>query len=215
MSKNASEKPPSTGSSYADYANWRNKSVSWLRDALGGSAVKETELRAVEALAKAHIPHLVIGGLAVGEHGYVYATADVDIVVLDVDAAVNYLATHGFTESLGPGGFRWTHIKVIMTDNQTGVDIELMPAGAKVGAGQLALPTPTAVNNKPQYVDAVTLINLKLDAYLHDRILRSKDHAAVVELVKTGKFPKDLRVHESVRQEYLRIWEAINPDQQQ
>src|SRR6266567_2149111 len=99
MSGKAPENNPRVAASYADYANWRNRSVGWLRDVLGGSALKETEQRAVAALAQADIPHLVIGGLAVGEHGYVYATADVDIVVPDVDAAVQCLTTQGFTEN--------------------------------------------------------------------------------------------------------------------
>jgi hypothetical protein len=50
-----------------------------------------------------------------------------------------------------------------------------------------------------------------MDTYLSEPIQRSKDHTAVIELVKTGKFPKGLPVVARVREEYLRIWEALNP----
>ena len=204
-----SRKTPRSAATYLDYANWRSAPAERLRDALGGSLLKQTAQKAVAALAQANIPHLVIGGLAVAEHGYVYTTADVDLVVPDVNAACDFLATHGFEEQPGPDGFRWSKVKVIMTCKETGVDVELMPAGTKVGEGQLPTPSPTRVSPTPQYVDVVTLISLKLDAYLSDPIARSKDQTAVVELLKTGKYPKDLPVHPAVRAEYVRIWTGL------
>ena len=42
-------------------------------------------------LAEHEIPHLIVGGLAVQEHGYPRVTIDVDIVVPDVLEAVEFL----------------------------------------------------------------------------------------------------------------------------
>jgi hypothetical protein len=67
----------------------------------------------------------------------------------------------------------------------------------------------TRVSSTPQYVDAVTLISLKLDAHLSDPIRRSKDLTAVVELLKTAKYGKDLPVHPAVQAEYLRVWAGL------
>jgi hypothetical protein len=69
---NKSDKAARIGAAYLDSANWHNSSPGWVREALGGSLLKETEQKAVAALAQAGIPHLIIGGLAVGEHGYNY-----------------------------------------------------------------------------------------------------------------------------------------------
>jgi hypothetical protein len=55
-----------------------------LRETTGTNHVAETLRRAVECLAHWDIPHWVVGGLAVQEHGYYRVTIDVDIVVPDV-----------------------------------------------------------------------------------------------------------------------------------
>ncbi|HTY87144.1 MAG TPA: hypothetical protein VMB80_06740 [Candidatus Acidoferrum sp.] len=62
-----------------------------LRENTGTSGILETARTAAAILAEHEIPHLIVGGLAVQEHGYPRVTIDVDIVVPDVRAL--YLET--------------------------------------------------------------------------------------------------------------------------
>ena len=62
-----------------------------LRENTGTSGLVESARAAVSMLAAHNIPHLIVGGLAVQEHGYPRVTIDVDIVVPDVLEAVEYL----------------------------------------------------------------------------------------------------------------------------
>lgn len=102
--------------------------VTWLREALGNAPLMQTARRLAKALAAAEIPHLIVGGLAVQEHGYVRTTLDVDIVVPDVDEARDYLSIHGFQEVRGT--------KMKMIDRANRVDVDLLPGGGCVGPCQ-------------------------------------------------------------------------------
>ena len=59
-----------------------NQDAYILREATGTSGLLETARAAISVLADHDIPHLIVGGLAVQEHGYPRVTIDVDIVVL-------------------------------------------------------------------------------------------------------------------------------------
>ena len=62
-----------------------------MRETTGTSGLEQTLCDAVALLAHHIIPHLVVGGLAVQEHGYFRVTTDCDIVVSDVFDAVELL----------------------------------------------------------------------------------------------------------------------------
>ena len=68
-----------------------NQSAYILREATGTSGLVESARDAVAVLAEHDIPHLIVGGLAVQEHGYPRVTIDVDIVVPDVLDALEIL----------------------------------------------------------------------------------------------------------------------------
>ncbi|HEY2084095.1 MAG TPA: hypothetical protein VGI88_15035, partial [Verrucomicrobiae bacterium] len=68
-----------------------NQGAYILRENTGTSGLMESARAAVEVLADHDIPHLIVGGLAVQEHGYPRVTIDVDIVVPDVLEAVEFL----------------------------------------------------------------------------------------------------------------------------
>src|ERR1044072_6368584 len=68
-----------------------NRDAYILRENTGTSGVLETARTAVGVLADHDIPHLIVGGIAVQEHGYPRVTIDVDIVVADVLEAVDWL----------------------------------------------------------------------------------------------------------------------------
>ena len=58
-----------------------NSEAYILREATGTSGVLESARTAAATLAHYDIPHLVVGGMAVQEHGYARVTIDVNIVV--------------------------------------------------------------------------------------------------------------------------------------
>jgi hypothetical protein len=58
-----------------------NQAAYTLREATGTSGLVGSARDAVAVLAEHDIPHLIVGGLAVQEHGYPRLTIDVDIVV--------------------------------------------------------------------------------------------------------------------------------------
>jgi hypothetical protein len=70
-----------------------------------------------------NIPHYVCGGFAVQEHGYPRFTVDVDIIVPDVEFAMEKLSLNGFKAN--PGS------RMTVTDRETNVEIDLLPAGKK------------------------------------------------------------------------------------
>ena len=74
-----------------ELVNVTNEAAYILRENTGTSGIVESARAAVSTLAEHDIPHLIVGGLAVQEHGYPRATIDVDIVVPDVLEAVEFL----------------------------------------------------------------------------------------------------------------------------
>src|ERR1035441_6703610 len=62
-----------------------------LREGTGTSGVVESARLAAGRLADHLIPHLIVGGIAVQEHGYPRVTIDVDMVVPDVLDALEIL----------------------------------------------------------------------------------------------------------------------------
>src|SRR5580658_4566298 len=118
-----------------------HEEAEFLRES-SGSSIEMTLVKAVKVLALFRIPHYVCGGFAVQEHGYPRFTIDVDIIVPDVDFAREKLCLNGFKEN--------SSSKMTVTDRETKVEIDLLPAGGKVDPGPLTLPVPTQVSDKPQ-----------------------------------------------------------------
>ena len=92
-----------------------------FRLASGTVALEETLRKAVRVLCGAAIPHLVIGGYAVQEHGYRRYINNVDLVVPDVIRAFKLLCENGFQPSSNPGS---------CVDPDTGFGVRLY-AGSK------------------------------------------------------------------------------------
>ncbi len=187
------------------------ENIEWLREALGNTVLIDTANRIAAELAKARIPHLIVGGLAVQEHGYVRTTVDVDVVVPDVDAAVDWLAAHGFKEAPGPGGFRFSEVTVVMRDRVNNVKVDILPGGGKVDEkAAVLLPMPNRVSDQPQFIDVAGLITQKIGAYINNPLERIKDKADVVELIKRARLPRELPVQAGVRAEYLQVWDGLS-----
>lgn len=179
-----------------------------LRENTGTSGLEQTARAAVATLAQYDIPHLVVGGLAVQEHGYPRVTIDVDIVVPDVLEAVEFL-----TADLSGPFKRVSGHQDRVQDKRTSVIIDLLPAGRVVKSGcKVPFPIPTSVAERPQIVDLASLISLKLDSWKNSPLRRLRDKTDVVELIIRRKLPRDLAVAEPVRALYLEIWDGLKAE---
>jgi hypothetical protein len=179
-----------------------------LRENTGTSGVVESARTAVGVLAEHDIPHLIVGGIAVQEHGYPRVTIDVDIVVPDVLEAVEWL-----TASLTGPFYRVPKVGDRIEDERNGVFIDLLPAGRVMKAGcKIPFPEPKVVTEKLQIVSLEELISLKLDSWSGSPNKRLKDKADVNELVLRRKLPRDLAVNPAVQALYLEAWDALQAE---
>jgi hypothetical protein len=129
-------------------------------------------------------------------------TVDVNLIVPDVEFALEKLSINGFKQD--PGS------RMTVADRETKVEVDLLPGGKKLDSGPLTLPLPTHVSEKPQILTLEKLVSAKLSTYLGRGIERSQDHADVVKLVQANRLPRDFGVDPKVRDEYHRIWYALH-----
>ncbi|HMP81120.1 MAG TPA: hypothetical protein PKA41_00260 [Verrucomicrobiota bacterium] len=179
-----------------------------LRENTGTSGVVESARTAVELLADHDIPHLIVGGLAVQEHGYPRVTMDVNIVVPDVMEAVEWL-----TANLTGPFYRVADFPDRVEYRRNGVMIDVLPAGRVVKDGcKVPFPTPIRVTEQFQIVTLEDLISLKLDSWSNSPHKRLRDKSDVVELIQRRKLPRDLAVNPVVRPLYIETWDALNAE---
>jgi hypothetical protein len=182
-----------------------NQAACTLRENTGTSGLVGSAHDAVAVLAEHNIPHLIVGGLAVQEHGYPRVTIDVDIVVPDVLEAVEFL-----TASLTGPFYRVTGVHDRVEDRRNGVLIDLLPAGKVLRHGcKVPFPQPAKVADEFQIVPLAELISLKLDSWNSSPNRRLKDKADVNELILRRKLPRDLAVNPAVLALYLETWDAL------
>jgi hypothetical protein len=183
----------------------RNTGACILRENTGTSGLEQTLRGAVQILAHHGVPHLVVGGLAVQEHGYFRVTIDCDIVVPDVLDAVELL-----TADLSGPFSRVSGCQDTVTDKRNGVLVNLLPAGRVLRPGcKVPFPAPQEVWDRPRFVPLEKLISLKLDSWSNTPNRRLKDKADVVELIKALHLPRELSVDEAVRGIYAETWDAL------
>lgn len=183
-----------------------------LREGTGTAGVLDTARLAASKLADHDIPHLIIGGVAVQEHGYPRVTIDVDIVVPDVLDAVELLAadlSRSFVKVAGVDD----RIEDRIEDRRNGVCIDLLPADRVVKSGcQVPFPKPTRSSEELQIVGLEQLISLKLDSAANSPLRRLRDKTDVVELITRRNLPRTLAVAEPVRKFYLELWDGIQAE---
>ncbi len=185
-----------------------NQAAYILRENTGTTGLVESARTAASLLADHDIPHLIVGGLAVQEHGYPRVTIDVDIVVPDVLEAVEYL-----TASVTGPLYRVPETHDRVEDRRNGVIIDLLPAGKVVKAGcKVPFPEPKIAEEKLQIVSLEDLISLKLDSWNGSPSRRIKDKADVTELILRRKLPRDLPVDPTVRALYTETWDALQAE---
>lgn len=167
-----------------------------------GTAVAQAAHAVSGLLSDNGIANLIAGGLAVQLHGYPRTTVDVDIVVGGVQQAHEFLVSKGYKPSA---------VQLLaVVDPIRRVKINLLPSGKCLKrVCQVpfpALPNPRAIM---QPVSIEDLISLKLDSWKHTPMRRMRDRADVIELVARNELPRDLNVHNSIREEYLTLWDGL------
>jgi hypothetical protein len=185
-----------------------NQSAYILREATGTSGLVGSARDAVAVLAEHDISHLIVGGLAVQEHGYPRVTIDVDIVVPDVLEAVEFL-----TASVTGPFYRVPKVEDRVEDRRNGVKIDLLPAGKVLKLGcKIPFPEPAKVAEQIQFVSLEDLISLKLDSWSASPVRRHKDKTDVIELIKYRNLPRNLAVNPAVRALYTKTWDALQAE---
>ena len=180
-----------------------------LREGTGTSGVVETARLAAGRLADHLIPHLIVGGIAVQEHGYPRVTIDVDIVVPDVLDALEILTA----DVTGPLFRLRDGIEDRIEDRRTETMIDLLQAGKVLKQGcQVPFPLPTVASDLLQIVGLEKLISLKLDSWANSPLRRLKDKADVVEIILRRKLPRELAVDAAVQKVYLETWDGLKAE---
>ena len=191
-----------------DISSMTNQAAYILRENTGSSGIVESARAAVSTLAEHEIPHLIVGGLAVQEHGYPRVTIDVDIVVPDVLEAVEFL-----TASLTGPFYRVPDVDDRVEDRRNGVQIDLLPAGKVLKRGcKVPFPQPGKATEHLQIVTLEDLISLKLDSAAHSPLRRLRDKTDVIELITRRKLPRDLAVNPAVRTLFIETWDALQAE---
>ena len=179
-----------------------HKQAEFLRESSGSTNIRTTLLKALKVFRVFNIPHFVCGGFAVQEHGYPRFTVDVDIIVPDVEFAIEKLSMNGFKSNVGS--------KMTVTDRETKVEVDLLPGGKKLDPGPLNFPMPDSVSEEPQILTLDKLISAKLSTYIGVGVHRAQDFADVVKLIEANRLSRDFGVDPKVRNEYQKTWDELH-----
>jgi hypothetical protein len=160
------------------------------------------------------IAYALLGGLALGEHGYARLTEDIGLLLSPA-------GLDRFRERFVGRGYRpaFTGAQKTFRDTETNVRIEVVTAGEYPGDGlpkAVAFPDPAAqrVTVEVEGIRVValeTLIELKLASGM-TAPHRLRDLADVQDLIVRLELPLDLseRLDPSVQTIYLDLWEKAH-----
>ncbi len=174
--------------------------------------VHETLRRVTQRLTELGIPHAVVGGLALFQHGFRRFTEDVDLLV----TADGLKRLHAELEGRGylPPFQGSKHLR----DTDSKVKIEFRTTGQYPGDGKekpIAFPDPAQVAENIggiPFVRLTTLIELKLASGMTSPD-RMKDLTDVLELIKLTNLPDVYveQLHPFVREKFSELWQIAQP----
>ncbi len=183
---------------------------------MGIDPVHATLAAITKRLEESGIPYSVAGAMALGAHGYVRATLDVDILL----TREGHRLVRDRLEGLGyaspfPGSRS-------LRDTHTGVRIEFLISGDFPGDGKpkpVSFPDPAEAGVEIagiRYLSLEKLIELKLASGMTNPN-RLKDLADVQELIKTVRPPLALadRLNPFVRGKFLEFWDGVQSQPQE
>jgi hypothetical protein len=178
----------------------------------GTSEVHLTLKRITQRLNELGIDYVVVGGMAMFQHGYRRFTEDVELLV----TREGLKEIHQQLEGLG---YRCPFQgSKNLRDTEHGVKVEFLLTGEFPGDGKpkpVAFPTPASVADEIggiRYINLQTLIELKLASGMTSSE-RMKDLADVVELIKALNLPFDLgaTLNPFVQDKYKQLWQDAHP----
>lgn len=182
--------------------------------------VHQTLDRLVARLHDANVPHAVVGGLAVGLHGFVRVTGDVDILTTPegLDLVHQQLVGRGYLP-------RFPGARKKLKDTQSGIPVDFITSGEYPGDGNpkpVRFPDPLAnsveIGGK-RVLLLEKIIELKLASGLTNPE-RLRDLADVQDLISHLDLPLDFaeKLDPSVRDTFIQYWHfhqnATGPDRE-
>lgn len=166
----------------------------------GEGAILDVARNVTRILDEEHIRGAVIGGIAVGLHGHVRATAGVDVYVPPLEAFAQALHRNGYVYDASKREFRRGRIPVhLVTDDQTG--------GPPRRRGRIGEITT---------VSLADLINMKLRSAGRS-VLRAQDLADVIALIRARKLDGAfaLRISPALRGEFRKLLKALRAEKKE
>jgi hypothetical protein len=179
--------------------------ASWVYAMLENQSLWQTANECHRILAKAKIPHALMGGVAVCMHGYQRNTVDLDLLIRkeDADLARKALEREHYAWDDRNKEFR----------SVSGVSIQFLLSGDRAGPGSdVLLPDPgekratTEIEELP-VLTLAKLIETKIACGSADLRRSHKDFADVVELIIHGELNSSFArfLHKSVRATYRKL----------
>jgi hypothetical protein len=158
------------------------------------------------------IDYVIVGGMAMFQHGYRRFTDDVDLLV----TREGLEEVHRALEGLGyrPPFQGSKHLR----DTEHGVKIEFLVTGAFPGDGKpkpVAFPTPATVVDEidgVRYINLASLIELKLASGMTNRE-RMRDLSDVMAIIQAVGLPRDFaaKLNPFVQDKYRQLWADAHP----
>jgi hypothetical protein len=179
---------------------------------MGKGDLRDALRRLAAELDRIDVPYAVVGALALGGHGFVRMTEDVDVLV-------DREGLERFRAELVGRGYVPTHAGATRSfrDARHGVRIEFVVTGEYPGDGRpkpVAFPdprrVPLTVEEGVRVVELVPLIELKLASGI-SAAHRLRDLSDVQDLISSRRLGAELAesLDPSVRQRYLELWRSV------
>ncbi len=172
--------------------------------------VHSTLERLARRLREENIPYALVGGMALGLHGYERMTRDLHVLMTEqaLDRFVERCVGRGYVP-------KFADARTSFRDTTTQVAVKVLFTGDYPGDGKpkpVAFPDPAAASVEIEGLRVIRLeklIELKLASGL-SAAHRLRDLADVQDLIMALNLPLTLReqLDASVRAEYTRLWEA-------
>jgi hypothetical protein len=177
----------------------------------GQGALLDTVRRLAARLDEHGITYAVIGGIALGQHGVVRMTEDINIL-MTADGLEQFhqrCVGLGYTAAF-PGAQK------TFRDTETGVRIEVVATGEFPGDGRpkpVVFPDPVDVSVEHEGIRIIqlsTFLDLKLVSGM-TAAHRLQDLADVQHVIKRLGLTEDVaeQIHPYVQEEYRRLWRAV------
>ncbi len=178
----------------------------------GTSATHKALRKITERLNELGVDYVLVGGMAMFQHGYRRFTEDVDLLV----TREGLKEVHRKLDGLGylPPFQRSKNLR----DTENGVKIEFLVTGDYPGDGKpkpVSFPTPAEVAveiNGIRCIGLPALVELKLASGMSNTE-RAKDLVDVIEMIKVLGLPRDFaeKLKPFVRERYSQLWHDSHP----